>query len=53
MLPTIWAFMKAHRPQHVTVVADAGMVSRANQVAIEAEGLSFIRGRGSRMSPTS
>jgi hypothetical protein len=44
MLPTIQAFMKAHRLPDVTVVADAGMVSIANQKAIEAAGLSFILG---------
>jgi hypothetical protein len=42
MLPVIRAFMAAHRLADVTVVADAGMVSAANQRAIEAEGLSFI-----------
>jgi hypothetical protein len=44
MLPVIQAFMKAHRLADVTVVADAGMVSAANQKAIEAAGLSFILG---------
>jgi hypothetical protein len=44
MLPVIRAFMAAHRLRDVTVVADAGMVSAANQAAIEAEGLSFILG---------
>jgi hypothetical protein len=44
MLPTIRAFMTAHRLADVTVVAEAGMVSAANQKAIEAEGLSFILG---------
>jgi hypothetical protein len=44
MLPTIRAFMSAHRLTDVTVVADAGMVSASNQRAIEAEGLSFILG---------
>jgi hypothetical protein len=34
--------MAAHRLPDVTVVADAGMISEANQKAIEAEGLSFI-----------
>jgi hypothetical protein len=45
MLPTIEAFMAAHRLSDVTIVADAGMVSAANQKAIEAAGLSFILGR--------
>jgi len=44
MLPTITAFMAAHRLADVTVVADAGMVSEANQKAIEDAGLSFIIG---------
>jgi hypothetical protein len=44
MLPTITAFMAAHRLADVTVVADAGMVSDANKKAIEAAGLSFILG---------
>jgi hypothetical protein len=44
MVPTIQAFMKAHQLPDVTVVADAGMVSAANQKAIEAAGLSFILG---------
>jgi hypothetical protein len=44
MLPTIRSFMAAHRLADVTIVADAGMVSAANQMAIEAAGLSFILG---------
>jgi len=44
MLPVIEAFMAAHDLPDVTVVADAGMVSEANQKAIEAAGLSFIPG---------
>ena len=44
MLPTIRAFMDAHQLADVTVVADAGMISAANQQAIEAAGLSFILG---------
>ena len=44
MLPVIKEFMAAHRLPDVTVVADAGMISEANQKAIEAEGLSFILG---------
>ena len=44
MLPTIRAFMKAHRLVDVTIVADAGMISAANQKAIEDAGLSFILG---------
>ena len=44
MLPTITAFMAAHKLSDVTVVADAGMISDANKKAIEAAGLSFILG---------
>jgi hypothetical protein len=44
MLPVIQAFMTAHQLPDVTVVADAGMVSEANQKAIEAAGVSFILG---------
>jgi hypothetical protein len=44
MLPVIEAFMTAHQLPDVTIVADAGMVSEANQKAIEAAGLSFILG---------
>jgi hypothetical protein len=44
MLPVIEKFMAAHRLSDVTVVADAGMISEANQKAIEAAGLSLILG---------
>jgi hypothetical protein len=44
MLPVIEKFMAAHDLPDVTVVADAGMISEANQKAIEAAGLSFIMG---------
>jgi hypothetical protein len=44
MLPVIEKFMAAHNLPDVTVVADAGMISEANQKAIEATGLSFILG---------
>jgi hypothetical protein len=44
MLPVIEAFMQAHQLPDVTVVADAGMVSAANQKAIEDAGLSFVLG---------
>jgi hypothetical protein len=44
MLPVIKTFMAARRLPDVTVVADAGMISEANQKAIEAAGLSFILG---------
>jgi hypothetical protein len=44
MLPTITAFRDAHQLREVTVVADAGMVSENNRIALEAAGLSFILG---------
>jgi hypothetical protein len=44
MLPVINAFKRAHQLTDVTVVADAGMISEANQIAIQAAGLSFILG---------
>ena len=44
MVPVINAFKTAHQLTDVTVVADAGMISEANQVALQAPGLSFILG---------
>ena len=44
MLPVIQAFMAAHDLPDVTIVADGGMISEANQEQIEAAGLSFILG---------
>ena len=44
MLPVINAFKTAHQLTDVTVVADAGMISEANQIALQASGLSFILG---------
>jgi hypothetical protein len=44
MLPVISSFMAAHQLRDVTVVADAGMISEANQHAIADAGLSFILG---------
>ena len=44
MLPVINAFKAAHHLADVTVVADAGMISEANQIALQAAGLSFILG---------
>jgi hypothetical protein len=44
MLPVINAFKAAHQLRDVTVVADAGMISEANQVALHAAGLSYILG---------
>jgi hypothetical protein len=43
MVPVINAFKTAHQLTDVTVVADAGMIE-ANQVALQAAGLSFILG---------
>jgi len=44
MLPVLQSFMAAHQLADVTVVADAGMFSEANQKAVEDAGLSFILG---------
>jgi len=44
MLPVLHRFMTAYDLTDVTVVADAGMISQANQAAIEDAGLSFILG---------
>ena len=44
MLPVINAFKAAHSLSDVTVVADAGMISEANQIALQGSGLSFILG---------
>jgi DDE family transposase len=44
MLPVINAFKAAHQLSDITLVADAGMISEANQVALQAAGLSFILG---------
>jgi len=51
MLPVIESFMTAHDLPGVTVVADAGMISEANQKQIEAAGLSFILGMKIPASP--
>jgi hypothetical protein len=44
MLPVINASKTAHTLTDVTVVVDAGMISEANQVALQAAELSFILG---------
>jgi Transposase DDE domain len=44
MVPVINEFKRTHRLTDVTVVADAGMISEANQVALQAAGLSFVLG---------
>jgi hypothetical protein len=44
MLPVINAFKTTHQLTDVTVVADAGMISEANQIALQASGSSFVLG---------
>jgi hypothetical protein len=44
MLQVINAFKAAHQLSDVTVVADAGMISEANHVALQAAGLTDILG---------
>ena len=44
MVPVINAFKAAHQLTDVTVVADAGMISEANQIALQAAGLTYILG---------
>jgi hypothetical protein len=44
MLPVINTFKTVHQLTDVTVAADAGMISEANQVALQAAGLSYILG---------
>ena len=44
MLPVINAFKAAHNLSEVIVVADAGMISEANQVDLKAAGLSYVLG---------
>lgn len=44
MVSVIKAFKQAHHLRDVTVVADAGMISEDNQIAIAAAGLTFILG---------
>src|SRR4029077_1206863 len=44
MLPVTTAFKAAHQLTDVTVVADAGMISEANQIALHAARLSDILG---------
>ena len=44
MVPMINAFKAAHQLSDVTVVADAGMISEANQVALHAAELTYILG---------
>lgn len=51
MPPVINAFKTAHRLTDVNVVADAGNISEATQVAHQAAGLSLSSARGFRCSP--
>ncbi|SOK27371.1 hypothetical protein MSIMFB_05667 [Mycobacterium simulans] len=51
MLPIINAVKTAHQLTDVTVVADAGMISEANQIDLKAAGLSFILAPASRFCP--
>jgi transposase len=51
MLPVINAVKAAHQLTDVTVVADAGMISQANQIALQAAGLSFILGKSRTKTP--
>ena len=51
ILPVINAFKAAHQLTDVTVVADAGMISEANQVALQAARLSCILGTGIPLLP--
>ncbi len=44
MVPVINAFKAAHQLTDVTVVADAGMISEANQIALHTAELSYILG---------
>ena len=44
LVPVINAFKTAHQLTDVTVVADAGMISEANQLALHAAELSYILG---------
>lgn len=44
MVPVINAFKTAHNLSDVTVVADAGMISEANQVALDTAKLTYILG---------
>ena len=52
MLPVINAFKTAHRLTDVTVVADAGLLSEANQTAIQGAGVCLSLAPGSRICQT-
>ena len=51
MVPVINAFKTAHQLTDVTVVADAGMISEANQVALQGRGCRSSSAPGSRTCP--
>ena len=53
MVPTLQAFMTAHRLTDITVVADAGMLSENNKKEIEAPGWDSSSATGSATSLTS
>jgi hypothetical protein len=53
MIPVLTSFMTAHQLAEVTVVADAGMFSEANQHDIEDAGLSFILANPNPRDPLS
>lgn len=44
MLPVIEAFIRKHKVQHFTVVADAAMISTANVTALQAANIHYIVG---------
>lgn len=44
LIPVILAFKKKHDVEHLTVVADAAMISKENVRALEASGLDYIVG---------
>lgn len=44
MLPVIEAFMRKHKAQHFTIVADAAMISTTNIAALQEAGIHYIVG---------
>ncbi len=44
MLPVIRSFIKQHKMQHLTVVADAAMISTANIEALQSDRINYIVG---------
>ena len=49
MVPVINAFKAAHNLSDVTVVADAGMISEANQATLHSAKLTYILGARIRL----